>query len=282
MIRIAQASSSENFGKYGTAPNQRRTGATASKPQGNLDGELNVIAWKGGWGCVYRPIDEGIAEKIAQFFYDAVANGSHIGYSWRGNTELFDALKKKGSTDPLDVDTLVNTDCAALAGAAIYFAGIHDDRLRAMTTDKMDTILMSTNAFLKMESKDLCDRGKGIRRGDLVWREGHTACVLDTDESYAPNPMFYFEKHNFNAPITGGTSGTRAAQKVRSVAKKGYRPVLARLSYVSNSALAEVVPFFGYGDESRLCVNFYRASGASGSVSATVTVIFVREELTQI
>lgn len=278
-IRIAQASSSETFTKNGVAPNQRRTGVTASKPQGNLDGELNVINWNRGWGCVYRPLDPEIGDKIAEFFYRAVSNGSHIGYSWTGNTGLFDALKKKGSTNPLDVDTLVNTDCAALAGAAVYFSGIHDDRLRAMTTDRMDSVLMATNAFLKLESKDLCEKGIGICRGDLLWREGHCACALDTDSAYAGNPMVYFQKFNFSATISAGTSGTRAVQRTRSVAKKGYRPIVARLSYVSNSAISNVVPFFGYGDEDRLCVNFYRASG-SGAVDCTIMVVYIRSDLT--
>ena len=47
-IRIAQAASSETGTKYGTAPNQRRTGVTLANPGGNLDGELNVVKFAGG------------------------------------------------------------------------------------------------------------------------------------------------------------------------------------------------------------------------------------------
>ena len=279
-IRIAQAASSETFGKNGVAPNQRRTGVTASKPQGNLDGELNIINWKGGWECVYRPFDETVAEFIAEFFYRAVANGSGIGYSWDSNTGLFDWLKNHNSKNPADVNTPVNTDCAALVGAAVYNAGIEDSRLRTLTTDKMDAVLMSTGCFVKLTGKDICENGKGIRRGDILWKKGHTACALDTDPvSY--KEAVYFAKYNFNGvSITAGEAGTRAVQKTRSVAKSGYRPVVARLSYVNNSALANVVPFFGYGDEERLCVNFYRASGGSGTIDCTVIVVFVRKEFT--
>ena len=281
-IRIAQASSSETFGRYGVAPNQRRTGATDKKPEGNLDGELNVVNWHGGWECVYRPFDESIADDIAAFVYRAVCNGSHIGYSWSGNTGLFDAVKKKGDKDPLSVDTLVNTDCAALIGAAVYFSGIEDSRLRTMTTDKMDKIIMETGAFVKLTNYSLCEKGKGIRRGDILWRSGHTACALDTDPiSY--KEAVYLAKYNFNGvSITAGEAGIRAVQKTRSVAKSGYRPVVARLSHVNNSALANVVPFFGYGDKERLCVNFYRASGGSGTIDCTVIVIYVRKEFTGI
>lgn len=280
MIRIAQAASSETFGKYGTAPNQRRTGVTKEKPGGNLDGELNIINWRGGWEAVYRPLDPAVAEFIADFFYKAVANGSGIGYSWTGNTGLFDWLKNHNSKDPGDVNTPVNTDCTALAGAAVYNAGIHDDKLRTMTTSNMDAVLMGTNAFLKLSGKDLCEKGKGIQRGDLLWRTGHAACTLDSDPDYSLKPTFYFQKYSFNGTnITAGTPGTRAVQRTRSVAKNGYRIVDARLSYVSNSAIANVVPFFGYGDEDRLCVNFYRA-GTSGTIDATIVVVYVREELT--
>ena len=180
-LRIAQASSSENYSKYGTAPNQRRTGVTTSKPEGNLDGELNVTNWYGGWECVYRAIDPTIANKIAYFMYKAVANGSHIGYSWSGNTGVFDALKSLGSDDPSKIKTLVNCDCASLVGAAIYFSGIKLDTLRTLTTQKMSDILMGSNAFTKYSTDEMCKNGKGIVKGDILWRAGHTAVAIDDD-----------------------------------------------------------------------------------------------------
>lgn len=305
-IRIAQASSSENYTKYGVSPNQRRTGVTASKPYGNLDGELNIINFKAPWEVVYRPIDSGLADRIAEFCYRAVCNGSHIGYSWNGNTGLFDALKAKGSTNPLDVDTLVNTDCAALVGAAIYYSGLHLDGLRTLTTAKMDTVLMGSKAFNKLTSKELCQQGKGLCRGDLLWRSGHTGCVLDTDTDYRVsltgsgltfmdsngkttgnypnnikmNSLFYFQKFTFNdVSISAGTAGTRAAQMSKDIGKSGYRPVVARLASVSNSALCNVTPFIGGGSENKLYVNYYRASGGSGKIDATVMVIYVLDKV---
>lgn len=282
MIRIAQASSSENFGKYGLAPNQRRTGASRTKPEGNLDGELNVVPWYGGWEAVYRAIDAEVAERIATIAYRAVANGNYIGYSWSGNTQLFDAMKKKGTTDPMDVDTLVNCDCGTKVGMCVYFAGIHDDGLRAMTTWREDEILMRTNAFVKLTDKEMLENGKGIRRGDIVLKSGHTAVVLDSDPVEPSGAMFLFQKFSFNGvAISAGTSGTRAVQRTKMVGKKGYKIINVRLSYVSNSALANVVPFLGWGDDDQLAVNFYRASGAKGTMNVTVTVVYVRDELTQ-
>ena len=183
-IRIAQASHSETGGKYGTAPNQLRTGVTASKPEGNLDGELNVRTYPNNFTVIYRPLETSLAEKIATFMYKAVANGSHIGYSWRGNTGVFDALKNLNSTDPSKIKTLVNTDCAALIGAAVYYSGVQDSGLRTMTTSNMDTILLRTGKFSKLVSEELCKEAKGIRRGDICWRTGHCAVSLDSDYSY--------------------------------------------------------------------------------------------------
>lgn len=282
MIRIAQASSSENRTKYGKAPNQRRTGASRTKPEGNLDGELNIVPWYGGWEAVYRAVDGEVAEKIATIAYRAVANGNYIGYSWSGNYELFDAMKKKGTDDPMDIDILVNTDCAAKVGVCVYFSGIKDERLRTMTTWKEDEILMSTNAFIKLTDKEMLEKGKGIQKGDILWKTGHTAVALDSDPVIS-DAMFYFRKIPLrNITINAGTPGTRALQRSQSVAKAGYRPIDVRLAYVSNSALAQVVPFFGWGDEDRIAVNFYRASGSGGRIDADIVVVYVRKDVTQV
>ena len=277
-MRIAQASSSENFTNYGTAPNQRRTGVTAAHPEGNLDGELNIVPWYGPWEKVYRPVDSIIAERVATFAYNAVANGSHIGYSWSGNTGVFDALKALGSTNPADIKTLVNCDCATLVGAAIYYAGIHEAKLRAMVTWKMDEILMGTHAFTVLTDKEMRESGKGIRRGDILWKTGHTAVALDDDDT---DDLFIFERFNFyGVNISAGAIGTRGAQQSKVVRKNGYRPIVARLTFVSDSSLANVVPFFGNGDgDKTLHVNFYRATKTACKVDAGVVVVYVREDV---
>lgn len=173
-IRIAQASSSENYTIFGVAPNQRRT-------PGKLDGELNIIDWVGGWERVYRPIDDGVAERIAAFMEAAVRN-ANIGYSQDiTRFGVFDALRELGSTDPADIKKPVNTDCCTLYGAAVWYAGIHQDGLRDLCTWEVETELVKTKAFEVLSSRELCQDGVGIRRGDCLWREGHVAVALDTD-----------------------------------------------------------------------------------------------------
>lgn len=186
-IRIAQASSSENFGKFGTPPNQRRTGVTAKNPGGNMDGELNIAAFHVGFDNVFRCTDPIIADRAATYAEHAVANGSHVGYgqNWIDDkypmSGLFDAMRTAKDHDPKNIKTLVNCSCATLLGAAYYWAGIKDERLRLLNTKEQEQILLSTGKFIKLTDKDLVRSGRGIKRGDILHRIGHTAIVLDND-----------------------------------------------------------------------------------------------------
>lgn len=187
MIRIAQAASSETGTKFGTAPNQRRTGVTVAKPGGNLDGELNVINFSGGWEAVYRPKDNKVAEFIANFMMSAVANGSHIGYSQDATrVGVFDQCAKMTLPNPGMINIPVNCDCATLVGAAIYFAGIKLSTLRKLCTWEMDDVLLKSGQFTKLTDKQLLQSGVGIKRGDILWKTGHTAVALDSNDPQAP------------------------------------------------------------------------------------------------
>lgn len=180
VIRIAQASSSETYTKYGSAPNQRRTGVTVANPGGNMDGELNIVNFSGGWGCVYRPKDSKVAEFIANFMISAVSNGSHIGYSQDASrVGVFDECAKMTLPNPARITKLVNCDCATLVGASIYFAGIKLNTLRKLCTWEMEDVLMGSGQFTKLTDKALLQSGVGIKRGDVLWRTGHTAVSID-------------------------------------------------------------------------------------------------------
>ena len=203
MIRLAQAASSEYFGKYGTPPNQRRTGATAENPGGNMDGELNIVNFcTNGWTAVFRANNEKIAERIAWIVTRAVANGKWIGYGQASlasdggkypRTGVFDALMRldytqTGAPDPLEIKTLCNCDCSSLMGAAVYFAGIHEPKLRDMWTGSQRSLLLGTGEFTELNDPELLQSAVGVRRGDIFWKPGHTAVAIDTDErpSYIP------------------------------------------------------------------------------------------------
>ena len=194
MIRLAQAASSETGGSYGTPPNQLRTGVTANKPQGNLDGELNVIPfYSGGWKAVLRAKDTEIADLIADLAYQIVANGSKVGYGQQldggsARTGLFDALAKMEIPNPWAISYPVNCDCSSLVGACVYFAGIEEDGLRTMNTSKEPGLLTGTGEFVWLDDTDLLTAACGVKRGDIYWKPGHTAIAIDSDEKQETTP----------------------------------------------------------------------------------------------
>lgn len=201
MIRIAQAASSEvhtkdNPGIWGTPPNQLRTGVTKDRPEGNLDGELNIIPfYPSNWRAVFRAKDPKIAEKMAWVAERAVANGSQVGYGQNWITEpypmsgLFDALYAMAEPDPWKILYPVNCTCATLIGAAAYTAGVYEPKLRLLNTHEQEQILMSTGKFVELKDPELLSAAVGVKRGDIFWREGHTMIALDSDYRVEGTPV---------------------------------------------------------------------------------------------
>ena len=187
MIRIAQASGPEVKGIFGTPPNQLRTGVTKAKPYGNLDGELNIAAFHSGFTNVFRCTDPVIADKMATYVEHAVMNWQGVGYGqqWIDDkytfTGLFDWLMEHGETDPLKCTKPVNVSCATLIGGAAYFSGVYEPKLRILNTKEQEAWLMGTGKFVKLTDPELVQSGRGIKRGDILHRIGHTAIVLDSD-----------------------------------------------------------------------------------------------------
>lgn len=192
MIRIAQAGSSEFGSAWGVPPNQRRTGVTAQKPEGNMDGELNVVKFQGAWEAVFRPVSSIVADKLAWLITQAVKNGSHIGYGQNNGqyprTGVFDEMARQKEQDPDKISVLVNCDCSSLTGACVFFAGVKDPALRDMNTYTEREILMKTGQFIELRDPELLKSARGIKRGDILWRPGHTAVAIDSDDSSITTP----------------------------------------------------------------------------------------------
>ena len=192
MLRLTQASSSENFSEYGTPPNQRRT-------PGKLDGELNVVNFYGGWEYVFRPKDEAMAENIADFVLGAVENAKFIGYGQDSlksdggkypRTTLFDALFNMSYADPRKVNTLCNCDCSSLIGCALFFAAyIRNPEFRTMWTGTERKMIMDSGKFIELTDPLLLELGTGLKRGDILLKEGHTACAIDSDDHHDTFPV---------------------------------------------------------------------------------------------
>ena len=192
MLRLAQASSSENFSEYGTPPNQRRT-------PGKLDGELNVVNFYGGWQYVFRAKNENKAEQIADFVLGAVENAKYIGYGQDSlksdggkypRTTLFDALFQMSDPNPRKVRKLCNCDCSALVGCALYYAAyIRNPEFRTMWTGTERKMIMETGEFIELTDPLLLELGTGLKRGDILLKEGHTAVAIDSDDHYDTFPV---------------------------------------------------------------------------------------------
>ena len=196
MIRIAQASSSETYSAWGNPPNQRRTGVTASNPGGNMDGELNVMAFYGPWEKVFRCINTNVADRIAYLAEETVRNGKYGGYGQNNGkyprTGLFDELKKMDKPEPMQIKNLFNVDCSSMSGACVYFAGVKDSHLRDMWTGTARDILLQTGQFVELTDKTLLQSGQGLKRGDLLWKTGHMAICLDTDGREQSTPAVIY------------------------------------------------------------------------------------------
>lgn len=201
MLRLAQAASSETYSEYGIPPNQRRTGATPGNPGGNMDGELNIVPFYGGWSYVFRAKDPEVAEYIAWAMTRTVENGKHGGYSQTDPKNpqypregLFDALQALGTfrPDPMDITWLFNCDCSSSSGAVVYHAGVKDWRLRTMWTGNEREILMSTGAFIELTDPLLLELGTGLRRGDILLKTGHTAIAIDSDDHKDTYPIIIY------------------------------------------------------------------------------------------
>lgn len=188
MLRLAQAACSEYHSEYGTPPNQLRT-------KGQLDGELNIIDFYGGWKYVFRPKNKDVAERIAYLIEGAVMNGDYIGYGQDSlksdggkykRTGVFDALFNMSNPDTRLIRTLCNCDCSSLVGACVYGAAhyapaLYKPELRTMWTGTERSLLMSTGEFVELTDPQLLQLGTGLKRGDILLMDGHTAVAVDSD-----------------------------------------------------------------------------------------------------
>lgn len=185
MLHLAQASSSEYHSAYGTPPNQLRT-------KGKLDGELNIVDFYGGWKMVFRAKNPDVAERIAYMIEGAVLNGDHIGYGQASLASdggkypregVFDALFQMTDPDTRKINTLCNCDCSSLVGACVYGASpaLYMPELRTMWTGTEEQILMKSSEFIELTDPMLLELGTGLKRGDILLKDGHTAVSIDSD-----------------------------------------------------------------------------------------------------
>ena len=129
------------------------------------------------WQVIYRCKDRAKAKLIAQYMKDACQN-DNIGYD-TGKTRYscWDEAMKVGSTK--GIKTPCNTDCSQLVDICVNLSGISVSKY--LWTAIEDQLLMSTGMFDRITDQSIL-RGNGICLGDILWRTGHTACVVEAEE----------------------------------------------------------------------------------------------------
>ena len=181
MIRIVEFSRSENNADTGTGkPGNQLITAQNAKKLYTFAAELSIKYFNnsGQWSAVYRPIDYARAKKIAQAA-EATARNVAVGYSWdtnptTGRLTYKEALIAAGN-DPSLIRTPCNGDCSSGVAAWVNLTGIAIPW--DMTTRNEDLLLMATGEFIKIEPPLIS--WENLLAGDVLWRKGHTAVVLD-------------------------------------------------------------------------------------------------------
>jgi len=130
------------------------------------------------WVYIYRYPDASKAYNVAEAARQACMN-SCVGYSretytgwgyYHSRYGLWEAVSEFGDIRKIDVP--VNCDCSSMVSSCIRIAGI-DGAVREMVTAVEDATLKSIG-FERLDY-DL----KVVKKGDILWRQGHTGVVVE-------------------------------------------------------------------------------------------------------
>lgn len=179
MIRIAQFNHPENGGLYGRPGDQLfpANGKTAE----TYEAEVNIVPVGTGWKRIFRPVSPEQGDEIADLM-ERTARNPYVGYSQGPTRYTFGDVLRLADNDPDKIMTYCNGDCSSGTAAVCNAAGIGVRPEMTTATEKRD--LMTTRKFLIIED-ELRIKPELMRRGDILWRDGHTAIVIDAGE-WAP------------------------------------------------------------------------------------------------
>lgn len=188
MIRIAQFNHPENGGLYGRPGDQLfpADGKTAE----TFEAEVNIAPVGTGWKRIFRPVEWSKGAKIADLMERAARN-PHVGYSQGPTRYSFGDALRLADNDPDRIETDCNGDCSSGTAAVCNAAGCEVNSSMTTATEKRD--LMTTRKFLIIED-ELRIKPEVMRRGDILWREGHTAIVIDNGGEYSLLCMYISER----------------------------------------------------------------------------------------
>lgn len=173
MAKIGHAASAEDGSGFGMPGDQ--TGREVRFDVLGADGN--------NWVYIYRfEKDAKVANNIAEAVIQAVQN-PHVGYSretftgwglYHTRYGLWTAMHEVGDIRLIEVD--VNCDCSQLVSCACKIAGV-PNVVREMVTASEDDILKNCG-FVRYDYNI-----NAVKKGDVLWRSGHTAVVVEGAES---------------------------------------------------------------------------------------------------
>lgn len=165
MAKIGHATSNENGQVLGGRPGDQ-TGREVRINDFN-DGQV--------WQILYRPINNAVAKAAAENMRQA-CNNNNIGYSTDLNARytMYTEMKKVGKISAITVPC--STDCSQLVVSCFILAGL--GLTQYMWTGNEEEVLMGSGQFQKLTDPQLL-KGNGLKEGDVLWRKGHTAMVVE-------------------------------------------------------------------------------------------------------
>ena len=184
-----------------------------------------TFASGGTWEAVARPKSVEVAKKIAEAMKQACGNNK-IGYSQTDRTSLYTEAGKHN--DKLDQVGLCNCDCSALVAVCVRAAGIKVSPY--MYTGNELALLRDTGKFTIIKDSKLCKKGKGLLAGDILWRKGHTAVVVQGDI-----PLEAKKTSSNTYTVKKGDTLTSIAKKHKTTVSK-----LVKLNKIKNKTLIHV------------------------------------------
>lgn len=134
------------------------------------------------WQIIFRCKDRAKAKLIGRYMADACKNDA-IGYD-TGDTRYSCWVEAMKLHSLSAITTPCNTDCSQLMCICVNLAGIPLSKY--LWTAIEDELLMSTGMFDRITDQSML-RGNGLLVGDILWRSGHTAVVVESDEAPSPS-----------------------------------------------------------------------------------------------
>lgn len=186
MALLGHAASAEDGSGYGIKGDQ--TGREVRLETLGADGNA--------WMYIYRYPTPSIAYNIGEAMRQCCIN-DYIGYS-RGTSSIFGAnatryglwneLQKTG--DIMKIKEPVNCDCSSTVISCALIAGVPNAiQYKEMYTANEDEVLT------KLGFDKYAYALPVVKKGDILWREGHTGIVVEADGGTAPSktPIFVGE-----------------------------------------------------------------------------------------